>query len=380
LQNASDPIAHTATSATIRVSLDAELSDFTEERVLQLKRDIAKVSGSPIESIQVQLQPGSVIAVVTMPRLAVDKMADAVEKGEVGQLGGSLVLAVSGDGELFGRLQISFAWLPTDWAACSVTCGTGIQVREIRCESNSGQLAVDSGQCRGGKPGMSKECTVGLACEVYMWKPSAFGPCSATCGAGNAHRLVECYDARNFLVPNDRCPQPPPSTTRPCEQACASSTILPTGAIVSRAITAIEPLPDVNDGSSTDSSSSILLYILIVVGILVALLLGLVVYCLMKNNKEAAKRTQAEQQLQIQMSSMRLQQAVASPIDSPGSLRDPALQISPYATAGNHSSACEQALPASGDLETNEASLAEVAVSVETATALPVAVAVQLDL
>src|SRR5690606_1235850 len=38
----------------------------------------------------------------------------------------------------------SYAWMSSEWAACSAICGGGVQVRNVECRSSHGILAEES--------------------------------------------------------------------------------------------------------------------------------------------------------------------------------------------------------------------------------------------
>merc|ERR1719498_1636160 len=118
-------------------------------------------------------------------------------------------------------MSIHFSWVPAEWGACSVTCGKGILDREVKCQASTGLVAKNPAQCGLKQEGVQKECELS-ECEVYRWKPSEFGPCSASCGEGMAERLVECYTADGFYVPDTKCPQPKPDSKKRCAEAPCS--------------------------------------------------------------------------------------------------------------------------------------------------------------
>ncbi|XP_013419113.1 coadhesin isoform X7 [Lingula anatina] len=97
------------------------------------------------------------------------------------------------------------AWTP--YGACSVTCGSGTQVRSRRCEE--GVPGVD---CPGSER-ESRPCNLGSCRVPAAWGPfGPFGKCSVDCGIGTYTRTRPCIGG----VAGVDCPGSD-SDTQPCD-------------------------------------------------------------------------------------------------------------------------------------------------------------------
>ncbi|GMH52349.1 hypothetical protein TrLO_g4395 [Triparma laevis f. longispina] len=104
-------------------------------------------------------------------------------------------------------------WVYSTYGACSVTCGEGIQYRELYClkgyldesdqsrkQLNDGELAgidtsriLTADECTMAKPRLSQECTYD-PCPEYDFVASAWSACSEDCGEGTKTRTVTCFN------------------------------------------------------------------------------------------------------------------------------------------------------------------------------------------
>ncbi|XP_078001337.1 A disintegrin and metalloproteinase with thrombospondin motifs 9-like [Glandiceps talaboti] len=79
-------------------------------------------------------------------------------------------------------------WTFTDWSACSATCGVGQKHRQIFCRY--GNEHVNYAVCDSTRiPGSYEECQE-RACPV--WEHSVWGPCTVSCGTGYQIRAILC--------------------------------------------------------------------------------------------------------------------------------------------------------------------------------------------
>ncbi|KAH7721927.1 A disintegrin and metalloproteinase with thrombospondin motifs 9-like protein [Aphelenchoides avenae] len=111
------------------------------------------------------------------------------------------------------------SWRAAEWSRCSVSCGSGTRDRDVDCIFN--EQIVDASLCsEGQKPLRTERCTL-LACA--HWDVEQWGQCSITCGSGVQTRAVKCVRGSKKSAANDReCPGHKPRTERSCERQCDS--------------------------------------------------------------------------------------------------------------------------------------------------------------
>ena len=112
----------------------------------------------------------------------------------------------------------SYAWVATAWSACSATCGTGLQARDVSCVDSEGKVVHD-GFCH-----MVEKPEAGQACDNRgcVFATSSYGECSVPCGGGVKFRSVHCrnQDGQGDLVPDAFCGVPPDSSAACGSDAC----------------------------------------------------------------------------------------------------------------------------------------------------------------
>lgn len=93
----------------------------------------------------------------------------------------------------------SYKWVAVDWNKCSVTCGNGVQSRQIQCLDSDGKTAMhcDNNQ----KPITMRVC--GDPCP--MWSAGEWSPCSKTCGKGFKRRVLRCVTQTGMHLLRDQC-------------------------------------------------------------------------------------------------------------------------------------------------------------------------------
>lgn len=82
-------------------------------------------------------------------------------------------------------------WVAQAWAACSVTCGSGVKERRVHCVDTRGGLVPDARCNILSRPDSEAYCSAG-PCVTNTWLVSQWDVCSAQCGAGLVHRRVTC--------------------------------------------------------------------------------------------------------------------------------------------------------------------------------------------
>ncbi|XP_050510138.1 papilin isoform X5 [Diabrotica virgifera virgifera] len=92
-------------------------------------------------------------------------------------------------------------WYPSEWSDCSVPCGEegGVQTRKLVCQkvNASGiQEVVSADECYGqSKPPTEMKCNVQTLCPKWYIEP--WKPCDHLCGPGKQTRKITCYKEEN---------------------------------------------------------------------------------------------------------------------------------------------------------------------------------------
>ncbi|XP_019717205.1 A disintegrin and metalloproteinase with thrombospondin motifs 15 [Hippocampus comes] len=90
-------------------------------------------------------------------------------------------------------------WVTGSWAACTVTCGSGLQKRLVLCQNTDGNPAF--GCHSADRPVALRAC--GDPCP--MWDVGAWSHCSKSCGRGFKRRPVRCVTENGLNLPRDHC-------------------------------------------------------------------------------------------------------------------------------------------------------------------------------
>ncbi|XP_022109098.1 A disintegrin and metalloproteinase with thrombospondin motifs 9-like isoform X2 [Acanthaster planci] len=113
------------------------------------------------------------------------------------------------------QMEDCAAWEHGEWGECSVSCGQGMQLREVSCRRGS-QTIRDHECDQALAPTTSRPCQM-IDCAV--WKHGEWGQCSGTCGHGEKQRFVSCYQG-NRDVPSSQCDQASkPDSVTSCKMA-----------------------------------------------------------------------------------------------------------------------------------------------------------------
>uniref|UniRef100_A0A6E8VES2 Papilin n=1 Tax=Anopheles coluzzii TaxID=1518534 RepID=A0A6E8VES2_ANOCL len=119
----------------------------------------------------------------------------------------------------------SYSWMYTAFEPCTVTCGGGVQTRNVTCNSKSSLKEVDEGLCNlGEKPPTTQKC--GQQSCPPRWFEGPWSNCSKPCGTeGKQTREVYCErvsaDGETKKIEDDVCLKQvgnKPATERECNQ------------------------------------------------------------------------------------------------------------------------------------------------------------------
>uniref|UniRef100_A0A3Q0T9Y4 ADAM metallopeptidase with thrombospondin type 1 motif 14 n=1 Tax=Amphilophus citrinellus TaxID=61819 RepID=A0A3Q0T9Y4_AMPCI len=107
-------------------------------------------------------------------------------------------------------------WVVEEWSPCSKTCGKlGYQTRMVQCMQalhNGTNRVVHSKHCTEDRPEMRRTCNH-TACPA-QWRTGAWSQCSVTCGEGIQQRQVVCKASDNTI---GECEGEKPETVLICK-------------------------------------------------------------------------------------------------------------------------------------------------------------------
>uniref|UniRef100_A0A8C4E9K7 PLAC domain-containing protein n=1 Tax=Dicentrarchus labrax TaxID=13489 RepID=A0A8C4E9K7_DICLA len=90
------------------------------------------------------------------------------------------------------ELRLCSHWeVSSDWSTCSVDCGVGRRTRSVRCLSDEGSIVNDKECNSRARPQGSEECNMG-PCVTNWYFTDWSNTCSAQCGPGVQRREVVC--------------------------------------------------------------------------------------------------------------------------------------------------------------------------------------------
>lgn len=98
-------------------------------------------------------------------------------------------------------------WRVTPWEECSTSCGNGTQIRRVSCEHH------DENMCRRHEKPRSTQACPDIPCPV--WRTGDWSDCSVSCGNGVETRNITCEEGHvNFTCSASE----KPIMVRPCLQ------------------------------------------------------------------------------------------------------------------------------------------------------------------
>uniref|UniRef100_A0A803SP42 ADAM metallopeptidase with thrombospondin type 1 motif 14 n=1 Tax=Anolis carolinensis TaxID=28377 RepID=A0A803SP42_ANOCA len=111
-------------------------------------------------------------------------------------------------------------WGAEEWGTCSKSCGKlGVQVRVVQCIQhlhNGTNRTVHTKYCTGDKPDTRRPCSR-IPCPA-QWRTGAWSQCSVSCGEGIQQRQVVCKSSDNSI---GQCESNKPETIQVCKSiAC----------------------------------------------------------------------------------------------------------------------------------------------------------------
>lgn len=117
--------------------------------------------------------------------------------------------------------QPPFVWRRGRLTECSATCGKGYQYREILCIDRHTDDEVPQRKCdSAAKPVPEEEPCNTHPCPPF-WEASAWSECSVSCGPGVQQRQLQCrqsFGNRSTMVHPQRCANlTPPESTQACQ-------------------------------------------------------------------------------------------------------------------------------------------------------------------
>ncbi|KAM4580485.1 thrombospondin type-1 domain-containing protein 4 [Odontesthes bonariensis] len=122
--------------------------------------------------------------------------------------------------------QLPFVWRRGGLSECSSSCGKGSQYRVVLCINRHTDEEVPDDKCdSAAKPAPEEEPCNTHPCPPF-WEASAWSECSVSCGPGVQQRQLQCrqsFGNRSTMVHPQRCANlTPPESTQACQlQLCS---------------------------------------------------------------------------------------------------------------------------------------------------------------
>ncbi|KAI1885902.1 hypothetical protein AGOR_G00208540 [Albula goreensis] len=116
--------------------------------------------------------------------------------------------------------QRPFVWRRGELTECSASCGKGSQHRQVLCVNRHTEEEVHDRKCDSATRPVTEE----EPCNVHpcppFWEPGQWSECSVSCGGGVQQRQLQCrqsFGNRSTMVHPQRCTLlPRPNATQPC--------------------------------------------------------------------------------------------------------------------------------------------------------------------
>ncbi|XP_010131062.1 PREDICTED: A disintegrin and metalloproteinase with thrombospondin motifs 20-like [Buceros rhinoceros silvestris] len=117
-------------------------------------------------------------------------------------------------------------WKASSWKECSVSCGVGMQQRDIYCQLK-GLGRVSEAMCNhDARPTSKRHCWL-PACVQYQWLADEWEDCSAPYRRKEIYRKIKCVDENQLQVDESFCdPATKPPSTKACRIAPSKYVVL----------------------------------------------------------------------------------------------------------------------------------------------------------
>ncbi|XP_040514888.1 A disintegrin and metalloproteinase with thrombospondin motifs 20 isoform X4 [Gallus gallus] len=117
-------------------------------------------------------------------------------------------------------------WKTSGWKECSVSCGVGIQQRDIYCQLK-GLGKVSEAMCNhNARPAGHRPCWL-PACMRYQWLADGWENCSTSYRRKEIHQKVKCVDEKQIQVDESFCdPATKPPSVKNCRRAPSKYIVL----------------------------------------------------------------------------------------------------------------------------------------------------------
>uniref|UniRef100_A0A3B1JPN3 Papilin n=1 Tax=Astyanax mexicanus TaxID=7994 RepID=A0A3B1JPN3_ASTMX len=127
------------------------------------------------------------------------------------------------------NIQQCAQYTVSSWSQCSVTCGSGEQMRDVMCVGSGGTRLEDSMCVNLPKPPTTQTCEMPACRNLVGWHIGDWGLCSKSCSSGLRERQVICSDTQRNLYGAEHCSaHPKPPTVESCNtQPCYSPQEVP---------------------------------------------------------------------------------------------------------------------------------------------------------
>ncbi|XP_043835694.1 A disintegrin and metalloproteinase with thrombospondin motifs 9 isoform X2 [Dromiciops gliroides] len=112
-------------------------------------------------------------------------------------------------------------WKAGAWSQCSVSCGQGVQQRNVDCRT--GAHKTRETECNLYTRPASEQTCQSPECPLYTWRTEEWQSCTKTCGEGSRYRKVVCVNVNKVeehslhCDPSQRPPDRESCSLQPCE-------------------------------------------------------------------------------------------------------------------------------------------------------------------